>query len=422
MVDFRPFAALRYDPHVAGDAATLIAPPYDVVSDADRAALQARSAYNISHVDYPADADYAQSRRDIDEWLAAGVLTRDAVPDLYVYDQEFIVQGEAHRRRAVFGRLRLEEFEKGIVLPHEATGAAAKADRLRLLQATRVHLSPIMAMYQGVPSIGDADLAAPVLDAVLLDERHTLRPVRPAAAQAFCHALHDKKLYIADGHHRYETGINYRNEVRERASRWTGEEPENFIIAAVVDAADPGLVILPTHRLLKLARRDGLVEALSADFNVSDAGPWTDANVDALAARMQETGRSYPYPVFGAVGLQRNRLHLLTPRSFDAVLQKTPDERKDEYRRLDVTVLAHAVLPAVGYDESPEHIDYHEDARHAAEAVRSGAWDVAFLLNATPIDQVIAAADAGERLARKTTFFFPKLATGVVMLPLDAGN
>src|SRR6185436_792066 len=185
------------------------------------------------------------------------------------------------------------------VLPHEATGAAAKADRLRLLQATRVHLSPIMAMYQEVAPIADADLSPPVLDAVLPGERHTLRPVRPAAAQAFCHALRDKKLYIADGHHRYETGINYRNEVRDRASTtWTGEEPENFIIAAVVDAADPGLVILPTHRLLKLPSRDGLVEALSGDFAVSDAGPWTDANVDALMSRLAETGRTFPYPAF----------------------------------------------------------------------------------------------------------------------------
>lgn len=420
MVDFRPLSALRYDPSVAGDASYLIAPPYDVVSDADRAALQARSAYNISRVDYPANADYAQSRRDIEEWLAAGVLTRDPVPDLYVYDQEFVVHGETRRRRGVFGRLRLEEFEKGIVLPHEATGAAAKADRLRLLQATRVHLSPIMAMYQDVAPIADAALLAPVLDAVLPNERHTLRPVRPEAAQAFCHALHDKKLYIADGHHRYETGINYRNEVREKASTWTGEEPENFIIAALIDAADPGLVILPTHRLVKLPSRDGLVEALSAaGFVLSDAGPWTDENVDALVARMEETGRTYGYPAFGAVGLERNRLHLVTPRSFDAVLQKTPSDRKDEYRRLDVTVLAHAVLPAVGYQDSLDNIDFHEDPRHAAEAVRSGAWDAALLVNSTSIDQVIAAADAGERLARKTTFFFPKLATGVVMLPLE---
>jgi uncharacterized protein (DUF1015 family) len=419
MVDFRPLTALRYDPSVAGDAAALIAPPYDVVSDADRAALQARSAYNISRVDYPAGANYEQSRRDLDEWLAAGVLTRDPVPDLYVYDQEFVVHGQTHRRRGVFGRLRLEEFEKGIVLPHEATGAAAKADRLRLLQSTRVHLSPIMAMYQDVPPIADPDLLPPVLDAILPNERHTLRPVKPAAAQHFCHALHDKKLYIADGHHRYETGINYRNEVRDKAKTWTGEEPENFIIAALIDAADPGLVILPTHRLLKLPSRDGLIDALSPDFTISDAGPWTDDNVDALITHMQETGRVFPYPAFGAVGLQRNRLHLLTPRSFDAVLARTPAGRKDEYRRLDVTVLAHAVLPAIGYDDSLENIDFHEDPRHAAEAVRNGAWDVAFLVNSTPIDQVIAAADAGERLARKTTFFFPKLATGVVMLPLD---
>src|SRR5690606_18098355 len=129
-------------------------------------------------------------------------------------------------RRAIFGQLRLEEWEKGIVLPHEVTGATAKAERLKLLQATGVHLSPVMALYEseGVPAIPDEALGAPVLDAVLTDERHTLRPISADAAAAFCAAVAGKRLFIADGHHRYETGINYRNEQRQKAGQWTGEE------------------------------------------------------------------------------------------------------------------------------------------------------------------------------------------------------
>ena len=418
MVDFRPFSALRYDPAVAGDAASLLAPPYDVVSDTDRAELAARSPYNVSRIDYPAGADYERARRDIELWLAAGVLTRDRVPDLYVYDQEFRLGHATMRRRAVFGRLRLEEFEKGVVLPHEITGAAAKADRLRLLQATRVHLSPIMALYQHVTPIRDTDLLPPLLDAVLPGERHTLRPVRPEAAQAFCRALRDEKLYIADGHHRYETGINYRNERRAAASTWTGEEPENFIVAALVSVDEPGLVILPTHRLVKLpGRAADLRPALEPLFFVSDAGPATEANVDALVQRMAETG--VREPAFGAIYLQRGRLHLLTPRNLDDLVARTPADHKPQWRRLDVTLLAHGVLPAAGVDEAPEHIDYHEDARHALSAVKAHEWDAAFLLNPTPVEQVVAVAEAGERMPRKSTFFYPKLATGVVMLPLD---
>src|SRR5215210_6135762 len=141
MADFRPMRALRYDPAVAGDASTLVAPPYDVVSQADKAELYARSEYNIAHVDYgPGEDRYQHSRDAIEEWTRRGVLVRDPEPQLYVYDQEFELRGQRLRRRAIFGRLRLEEWEKGIVLPHEVTGEAAKLDRLNLLQATRVHL------------------------------------------------------------------------------------------------------------------------------------------------------------------------------------------------------------------------------------------------------------------------------------------
>ena len=427
MAELRPLRALRYDPSIAGDPANLVAPPYDIVAGAARLDLYARSLYNIARVDYgedrpdidPGAGHYALARKDLEAWLAAGALKRDAGPRLYVYDQEFQLEGKTLRRRAVFGALRLEEFEKGIVLPHEVTGEKAKQDRLNLLQATRVHLSPVLTLYEpdGVPQLQDAALNAPVLDAVLPSERHTLRPVDPDAASSFCGAIAGQRLVIADGHHRYETGLNYRNQRRAAASSWTGEEPENFILAALVSSEDPGLVVLPTHRLLKLPQPLRIQLRNLRHWRLDDGGIANDANLAALMQRLAAAGREGP--AFGAIGLEPGRLHLLTPRDLPAIVHRTPADHTPGWRRLDVTVLAHAVLPAVGFDEQPDHIDYTESHRHAAEAVASGVWDVAFLLNATPVSQVIAIATAGDRMPRKSTFFYPKLATGVLLYPLD---
>ena len=189
MADLQPFRALRYNPNVAGDAAKLVAPPYDVVAGQARLDLYARSPYNIARVDYGEDRPdiaaevdhYALAARELKQWLASGVLVREAEPRLYVYDQEFELAGETRRRRAVFGALRLEEWEKGIVLPHEVTGAGAKLDRRRLLEATATQLSPIMGLYKpdGTEDLLDEGAEAPLLDAVLPDARHTLRPLRP---------------------------------------------------------------------------------------------------------------------------------------------------------------------------------------------------------------------------------------------------
>jgi len=251
VADFRPFPALRYNPDVAGKASDLIAPPYDVVSSEQAAALRARSSHNISIVDYgearpgdtASDNRYARARTEIARWLVERALVRDERPRLYVYDQVFSLRGETRKRRTVFGRLRLEEWEKGIVLPHEHTRSAAKADRLELLRATRVHLSPIMGMYRSPtskPLTDEGDFGPVLLDAVLPGERHVLRPLGPEAAAYLQRHLENEKLYIADGHHRYETALNYRNERRDASPGWSGDEPENFVLAAVVDIDDPG--------------------------------------------------------------------------------------------------------------------------------------------------------------------------------------
>jgi uncharacterized protein (DUF1015 family) len=427
MAELRPFRGLRYNPTVAGDAANLVAPPYDVVAGQARLDLYASSPYNIARVDYGEDrpdvADsvdhYALAAREIGEWVVRGVLVRDEEPRFYVYDQEFELDGETKRRRAVFGALRLEEWEKGIVLPHEVTGAGAKLDRMRLLQATQTHLSPIMGLYK--PDGMDAFLVdlseEPVLDAVLPDARHTLRALSPESARRFADALTHRRVYVADGHHRYETALAYRDERRKAAGSFTGDEDYNFVLAALIAADDPGFVVLPTHRLLKLpGRPDDLTVNLEALFKVAPMGEATPENVDHLVAKMAELGAHGP--VFGAIDLVPGELHMLMPKDLDAAVALTPAEHSDAWRNLDVTLLAYAVLPQTGYDGAPEHIDYTEDGRHALEAVEHGGFDVALLMNATTIADVIAVSETGDRMPRKSTYFYPKLATGVVMLPI----
>lgn len=426
MAELQPFRALRYNPEVAGDAADLVAPPYDVVAGLARQDLYERSPYNISRVDYGEDRSdiaagtdhYALARTDIEQWIEEGALKLDDSPRLYVYDQEFQLAGTTVRRRAVFGALRLEEWEKGIVLPHEVTGEGAKQDRFNLLKATAVHLSPVMALYEpdGAPELDEAALDAPMLDAVLPAERHTLRPMSFQAAEAFSEAILHRRLVIADGHHRYETGLNYRNLRRDEATNLSEDHPANFIIAALVSSRDPGLVVLPTHRLVKLPQPLRIQLRNLRHWRLDDLGVANEANLEALMRRLKAADSEGP--AFGAIGLEPGRLHLLTPREMTAIINRTPAEHSREWRRLDVTVLAHAILPAVGYDEAPENIDYTEDHRHAMEAVAAGEWDVAFLVNPTPVDQVISVAVTGDRMPRKSTFFFPKLATGVVMYPV----
>lgn len=429
MVDFRPLNALRYDTSVAGEAASLVAPPYDVVSPAQIAALHARSPYNIAQVDYgdtrPNDTDsdnrYTRATAELDRWRSAGVLKVDETPRLYVYDQEFEVHGETHRRRAIFGRLRIADWDERLILPHEHTRAREKEDRYHLLANTRVNLSPIMAMYASAEVtdvLANADVGDPVLDAELPGERHTLRPLSEASAQRIHDALADQRLYIADGHHRYEVALGYRNERKAAAASWSGEEPENFVLAALVDASDPGLVILPIHRLLKLDRASlKPLSALDGPFQVRE---WTGSDDMAVSSLVQGVAAAGTRgPAFGLFGWEPGKLHLVTVKDPDAVNALMPTAVPDEWRALDVAVLHHAVFPTLGFVDSPETVSFTEEALEAAKEVREGAVDAAVLLNPTRTDQVIAVAEAGERMPQKSTFFFPKLGTGILMMPLD---
>ncbi len=432
MADLRPFRALRYRPDIVGDVGSALAPPYDVIDAEGQAALRDRSPYNVIRLELSLARDdngaqaYERAAETLRDWRQSGALAAEERPALYQYTQEFEHEGGRLTRKALLARMRLEPWEAGVMRPHEATGAAAKQDRLQLLRHLHANVSPVFALYRD-PDGRVADVLSrqtvPLLEAATADgQRHTLHGLTDEAAiEAVSAALRDTPLYIADGHHRYETALNYRDERRQQAASWTGEEPENFILVALTAVEDPGLVNLPTHRLVRPpSLPSDLIPRLERFFHVEDTSPRSYDSIALLRlmARLTASGRTGT--AFGALGLEEGRLHLLTLKDARAANALMPSHSA-AWQALDVNVLEYAVLrEALGVESGAEGmVDFTEDAAQALRELEAGRWPLAFLLNSTPIEQVLAVADAGELMPRKSTFFYPKLPTGLVLHSFD---
>ena len=441
MTQIRPFRGLRYQVSHVGDLAAIISPPYDIISPDEQRALYARSPYNVARLEYgmerPSDSTtdncYTRAAADLRRWLAEGILAPDERPAFYVYDQGFRHQGAPYRRRCLLARVRLEEWAAGVIRPHEHTMAQPKEDRLHLLRATRANLSPVLALYrdQGrhIAQTLDEALAGkpPAAVAKAGDDSHTLWAIDDESTQARLAALFESlPLYIADGHHRYETALNYRNERRAAAPAWTGDEPENFVLIGLTAADDAGLLVLPIHRLVLLPPLDEeplqtLARYVSIE-RVDGATGELDAALERLLALMAERGRSGS--AFGLCGPGDDRLFLVTLEDAASLVQRLCPDCPAEWRNLDMAVLHFALLGMV-LRINPDPIEEGgcvttiDDARQACQAVREGRYSAAFLLNPVPVAQVLSVADAGRRMPRKSTFFHPKLATGLVINTLD---
>jgi uncharacterized protein (DUF1015 family) len=406
----------------------VIAPPYDVVTPEAKAALLASSPHNIAHVEtVPGDGDgrYQAAAQALRRWEDAGVLRRDAHPAYYAYEQRFAVPGEARTlpRRGFFTRMRLSPREDGIVRPHEATMSAAKEDRLQLLRATHTNVSPIFAMY----SDGEGT-AASIFEAVTRErpafeardgrgDEHRLWVIDDAGrVEALTRAVSASNVTIADGHHRYETALNF---LRERGDAAT--DAERSLLTGLIAQEDPGLVVLPVHRLIH-------ADAVPADFaarletmyEVQDVGLASNEAVSGLWQRVRAAQDGVS--TFGVLGLVPGRMHLLTARP--QVAAAMPSHWSPVSRALDVLVLNETILePLLGLDAaaraSAERIGFTEDVHEAWHSVERGEYRLAFLVQAVRVSEIVAVADAGELLPQKSTYFYPKLATGMVLNPLD---
>ncbi|MYE32475.1 MAG: DUF1015 domain-containing protein [Chloroflexi bacterium] len=421
MVTIAPFRGLRYDPSRL-DPSAVIAPPYDVVGEDAVAALHARSPYNVGHVESPrADGGgdpYAHAAALLDAWQREGVLIREERPAYYVYEQRTAIGSERIVRRCCFARMQLSPFAEGVVRPHEHTMSGPKADRLALLSATRVNISPLLVMYRDASgsaarAIEGATAGEPVYAAT--DDRgdeHLMWIVDdPAAIEAITTAAAGSTATIADGHHRYETALNYLGE------RGEGDDGARWVLAGLVAEDEPGLVVLPTHRLLPDAQPPADFAGRLGELYELEAFD----TVEALWAAVQ-AGASNP-GTFGQLGLGGSGLHLLRARSAEAIDARMPGEWSPASRALDVLILNETILaPLLGLDAAAftaGRVEFSEDVEEAWEWTQAAPGRLAFLVNSTRVDQVVSVADAGEVMPQKSTFFYPKLATGMVLNPLD---
>lgn len=441
MAVIQPFSALRYDTAKAGvPASALVCPPYDVIDSAMQKALYNKSTYNVVRVEYgktkpsdgPGDDRYSRAAAEFSRWIAEGVLRRDTKAAYYVYEQTFdIASGGASQsnvvaRRGVFGALKLEPFGSGSVYPHEETFGGPKADRMALMRACKANLSPVFGL---VPD-EDARLSR-ALAAVTVGRNADMEVIEPNGVQnrlwvvddpAQCMELggllNGRNVFIADGHHRYETCCTYRNERREQANDPDGKQGGAYesTLMMCVPMSDPGLYILPTHRLIHSspsASKDSFLREASGLFAIHDA------DEPELLALAEDTSGAVRVGVIFSDGSQY--ILAATPASAEAMSAAMPN-RSLEWQGLDVAVLQELLLKGVlRLSEEKvlrkEGVSYTPNARQALEKVVApdGPYSMGFILRPTRIEQVRAVSLAGEKMPQKSTYFYPKLLTGLVL-------
>ncbi len=414
-----------YDPDRV-DLARVVAPPYDVIGPKDQQRYYQQDPHNVVRLiagevrpsDSAEDNKYLRAAGFFEEWLRQGILRQEAEPSIHMYRHDFVdpTTGDAHARQGILGVVELEPFGRGI-LPHERTHARAKADRLSLTRAVRANLSPIFCLYED-PRDEVHRLLEPYVDdrprlSIETDDgdRHRVWSVRsPDAVQALASVLAASRLYVADGHHRYETALNFQNKMRVEHPEAPPDAAFNFVLMLLVDVTDPGLVILPTHRFVHDV----------AGFNADD-----------LVASLEQRFALTKYPdrqgLFDALqsGDDGHRLGaVLGSRQFSVDIPRPAGA--DPVSRLDVSVLHREILdgllglPEAALEEE-RYVGYSRDLEAVLERVDSGTAQAVFLLRPPAVSDVVAVAAAGQVMPQKSTYFYPKPASGIVFNPLDPG-
>jgi uncharacterized protein (DUF1015 family) len=416
VADIQPLRTLRYDTSVAGPLGDLIAPPYDVIDDAMRAELAARSPHNVVVLDLPESYDGAAET--LAGWREQGVLVEEDEPAMWVLRQDYTApDGSTRTRTGFFARVRVEDYGAGRIRPHERTHPGPKEDRLKLTRATATNLSPIFSLFPDASGAAGETLAQvtreePFAEAADDDgTRNALwRVADPDRIVALQGAVADAELLIADGHHRYETARAYADEIG-------GEGDHRYVLMLLVALDDPGLLIFPTHRLLT-----GLKEDSDKQEAIADA-----ARRDFELEELSDPRELEPPPGNDRVTFGYMDSHFKRPFRLVLKDQSIADEAlagmPEPYRHLDTAVLEAVFLRGALHmsEDDISHLrglDYSKDLPDAIERVESGAADAGFFMRATPVEQVREVAETGESMPPKSTYFYPKVPTGLVFNPL----
>jgi uncharacterized protein (DUF1015 family) len=429
VAEVRPFRGVRYNQELAKGLADIICPPYDIISPQQQQELYRRSEYNFIRVesgrelrqDTSTDNKYTRSAATLERWLEQGVLVADKAPAIYLHDHYFQLKEKEYRRRGIIVCARLEEWDRMVVRPHEGTLVEHTNDRLSLLWALQANTSPILALFEGQGQMTLVEPGPPVIDfSGAGGERHEVWAItRPEVIEQICHSLAHQPLYIADGHHRYEGALAYQRERHACSSSASADDAFNFVMMELVAFSDPGLLILPPHRLvggISKASLSRLTTKLESFFDVEKLAldtPDVWQRVDRLLA----TGEKGEVRL-ALFGPDKGHLLLLTLRDFTAASRMMPYFHSELYKKLDVSVLDHVILGellGLGSGGEGAVLAFSYEGRDAVNRVLEQEYQLAFLLRPLKPEAIKAIADADDRMPRKSTYFYPKAPAGLIL-------
>jgi uncharacterized protein (DUF1015 family) len=437
MATVLPLKGILYNPEKIVDSAQVTTPPYDVITPEEQSAFYERHPYNVIRLilgqakatDSALDNPHTRSADFFRQWISEGILKREEQPALYLKAITYVHEETTITRYGLIARVGLEPFEKRIILPHEKTFSKVRSERLQLMKATHCNYCPIFSLYPDdggmLESLEHAvDKSSPIVD--FIDDqghRHRLwRILDPAIHRQVAASMQDKRLFIADGHHRYETALNFRAHLKETEPFFSNRHPANHVLMYLCSMSDPGLIILPAHRLLKAVSAEELQRAMPkirTYFEVAEhpftAGDRQRVERHFLAALGDGASRQR----IGIYAHQSPIFYLLTLKA-GVMDQLFSDELDASLRLLDVTVLTRLIfMKILGFDQirldNEQLIGYASTAEKAFRSIDTGAYDVAFILNPTRMEQVQEVAQKGLIMPRKSTYFYPKVKSGLVM-------
>lgn len=422
MADIKAFKGLRFTDK-AGDISALTCPPYDIISEQQRLAYLEKNGNNIIRLELPKDGEnpYAQAGETLRKWMNDEILKLDEKNNIYVYEEEFDANGKRLRINGIICRVKIEEFSKGVVLPHEETLSKAKVDRFNLMDSTLCNFSQIYSLYNDnngetqkiIDSATQTCCTNEFTDAD--NVTHRLCSISDESViNELVQQFVNRKLYIADGHHRYETSLNFRNSLRERGLAKEGDGCD-YVMMMLVDMANPGLVVFPTHRLVRdLSAFDArtVVDGCKEYFDVTcETGV---DNIESKLASLYDEGKH----AFGFY-CQGDEWKLMVLKDESVLTQLMPEKSK-ALRELDVSILHTLVLEKImGIDAENMakqiNLYYTRSFDEALSEVRNGNAQCTFILNPTRVSEISEVAANGEKMPQKSTYFYPKLITGLVM-------
>ncbi len=438
MAEVIPFKGILYNTRKIRNLADVVAPPFDVISEQEQTAFHQRHPHNIIRLtlgttyksDTPENNRYTRASECLNQWLSDGFLAFDEEPAIYFTSVEFLFDGKWVTRYGLIALIGLEPFEKGIIVPHEKTFSKVKSERLELMKACHTNFSPIFSLFSDETSgIFNKlkhvvhDKAADIVFTEQNEQKHKLwRITDTALHRLVSNGLKDKKIFIADGHHRYETALNYRDWLSSRVESLNGNHPANYVMMYLSSMEDPGLVILPAHRLLNevpAEARESFMRKAKEYFDIITLSYNKERQKEDLAQFISLLKSNASKHCIGVCMKDRPELYLLIlkPGIMENIFGQ---ELPEALINIDVTILTHLIfMQILGFDQTrldnEQLIAYSSIEKDGVNAVVAGRHDIGFILNPTKIQQVRDIAEAGLIMPRKATYFFPKVITGQVM-------